>query len=143
LSDTGTVIVKPGVAEPWHNWGSLFINEPATREDLQQTANSICEDFCQDLRRFEEKIANAIASLSERMDRRFDAIDKRFDAIDRRLESMETGIGQLQDGFDRLARQFSGFTRGAGQPDRSAQILAIQAAQQRSMAAFFGQRPPQ
>ena len=50
------------------------MNEPGTHEDLQQTAEVIRADFRQELRRFEEQIANAIIALNERMDRRFDSI---------------------------------------------------------------------
>jgi archaellum component FlaC len=118
------------------------MNEPGTHEDLQQTAEVIRADFRQELRRFEEQIANAIIALNERMDRRFDAMDKRLAAMDRRIESMENDLGRLEDNVGRLAHQFSGFADRAEQSDRSARILAIQAVQQRYAAKFLGHRPP-
>ena len=161
MSDTGTVIVKPGVAEPWHNWESLFMNEPATREDLQQTADAIRaemrstadairSDFRQELQRTAGNILHLIASLTERMDQRFDAVDKRFDAVDRRFQAMENRFDRLGETVGSLVQQSAGFTRWAEQLDRSnAQILAIQQAQQHFMDKLsdrtlkLEQRPPQ
>jgi phage shock protein A len=144
------------------------MNEPATREDLQQAADGIraelrtttddiraelrstADDIRAEQQRTAENILHLIASVSERIDHRFDAVDKRFDGVDRRFESMENRIGRLGDTAGGIVHQLSGFTRWAEQLDRSdAQILAIQQAQQRVLddlaarMAKLEQRPPQ
>jgi len=152
------------------------MNEPATREDLQQTADAIRAemrstaddiraemrqtadairaemrstadeiraDFRQEIQRTSENILHLIASLTER-------IDQRFDAVDRRFVSIENHIGRLGETVGSLIHQAAGFTRWAEQLDRSnAQILAIQQAQQHYMDKLtdrtlkLEQRPPQ
>ena len=136
------------------------MNEPATREDLQQAADGIraelrttTDDIRAELRSTADDIRaeqQRTASVSERIDHRFDAVDKRFDGVDRRFESMENRIGRLGDTAGGIVHQLSGFTRWAEQLDRSdAQILAIQQAQQRVLddlaarMAKLEQRPPQ
>jgi chromosome segregation ATPase len=141
------------------------MHEPATREDLQQTADAIRADFRQELQRTAgdiradfrqelqrtaENILHLIASLTERMDQRFDAVDKRFDGVDRRFQAMENRFDRLGETVGSLVQQSAGFNRWAEQLDRSnAQILAIQVAQQRFMDGLadrtlkLEQRPPQ
>jgi glutathione S-transferase len=137
------------------------MNEPATREDLQQaadairadlrhTADDIRADFRQEQQRTTENILQLIASLTERMDQRFDAVDKRFDAVDRRFGAMESRFDRLGETVGSLVQQSAGFTRWAEQLDRSnAQILAIQEAQQHYVDKLadrtlkIEQRPPQ
>lgn len=49
-------------------------------------------------------IREALVSLEQRMDRRFEAIDRRFEAIERRLDGLDGRI----DGLDtRMSRQFT------------------------------------
>jgi len=144
------------------------MNEPATREDLQQAADAIraelrstaddiravlrstASDIRQELQRTAENILHLIAALTERMDQRFDAVDKRFDGVDRRFQGMETRFDRMGETVASLVQQSAGFTRWAEQLDRSnAQILAIQQAQQHFMDGLSGrilkleQQPPQ
>jgi glutathione S-transferase len=169
LSDTGGVIVKRVLHGELDTIGmDLQMNEPATREDLQQAADAIRADLrsttddirtelrstAADIRaeqqRTAENILHLIASLTERMDQRFDAVDKRFDAVDRRFGGMESRFDRLGETVGSLVQQSAGFTRWAEQLDRSnAQILAIQEAQQHYMDKLadrtlkLEQRPPQ
>jgi len=129
------------------------MNERATREDLQQAADAIRAemrttaddiraemrstgdgiraDFRQELQQTADNILHLIASLTERIDQRFDAVDKRFDTVDRRFGAMENRIDRLGETVGSLVQQSAGFNRWAEQLDRSnAQILAIQEAQQ-------------
>jgi hypothetical protein len=62
LSDTDTVIVKALGAGGWYNWGGYFMNEPATREDLKQTADVIRGE----MQRTAENILHLIESLRRR-----------------------------------------------------------------------------
>jgi chromosome segregation ATPase len=137
------------------------MNEPATREDLQQaadairaelrsTADDIRTDFRQELQRTADNILHLIASLTERIDQRFDAVEKRFDAVDRRFGAMDNRFDRLADTVGSLVQQSAGFNRWAEQLDRShAQILAIQEAQQHYVDKLadrtlkIEQRPPQ
>jgi hypothetical protein len=148
------------------------MNEPATREDLQQTADAIraemrstaddiraemrstaediraemrhsAEGIRQEQQRTAENILHLIGSLTERMDQRFDAVDRRFGSV-------ENHIGRLGETVGSLIHQSAGFTRWAEQLDRSnAQILAIQEAQQHYLDKLadrtlrLEQRPPQ
>ncbi len=107
------------------------MNEPATREDLQQTADAIraemrstAEEIRVEMKRTAHGILNLIVSVSER-------IDKRFDAVERRFEAVENRVGRLGETIGGVLHQVAGFTRWAEQLDRSeARILAIQEAQQ-------------
>jgi predicted phage gp36 major capsid-like protein len=115
-----------------------FCQAPATREDLQQAADAIraelrstaddiraeMRDVRQEQRRTAENILHLIASLTERIDQRFDAVDRRFGAMENRFDRLADTVGSL-------VQQSAGFNRWAEQLDRShAQILAIQEAQQ-------------
>lgn len=145
-----------------------IMSEPATREDLQQTADAIraemrstagdiraemrstADGIRQEQQRTAENILHLIASLTERIDQRFDAVDKGFDAVDRRFQAMENRFDRLGETVGSLVQQSAGFTRWAEQLDRSnAQILAIQQAQQHYMDKLtdrtlkLEQRPPE
>lgn len=49
----------------------------------------------------------AIASLEERIDRRFEAIDRRFDAIDRRFEGIDGRLAGMDGRLSMLDDKFS------------------------------------
>ncbi|HUE01652.1 MAG TPA: hypothetical protein VMR62_18925 [Bryobacteraceae bacterium] len=96
----------------------------AIRAEMRSTADAIRADFRQEMQRTAESILNLIVSVSERIDKRFDAFERRFEAVDNRL-------GRLGETVGGVLHQVAGFTRWAEQLDRSeARILAIQEAQQ-------------
>ena len=49
----------------------------------------------------------AIASLEQRMDRRFEAIDRRFEAIDRRFEGIDLRLAAMDGRLSALDDKFS------------------------------------
>ena len=134
------------------------MSEPATREDLQRTADDIraemkrtADEIRAEIERTAENILQLIASLSGRIDQRFEAVEKRFDSADRRFGVLESRVDRLADTVGSIFHQLGGFTRWAEQVDRhQTQIIAIQAAQQHFMDKLAErtlkleqQRPPQ
>ena len=52
-----------------------------------------------------DDVRDAITSLDERLDRRFESIDRRFESVDRRFESIDRRFESVDRRFDSLDRK--------------------------------------
>ncbi len=69
--------------------------EYATRQEL--------EDVKTELNRF----SVALAVLSERMDRQFEAVDARFEAVDARFDAMDSRFDAIDARLEKLTTEFT------------------------------------